>query len=313
VRDEHEAAIVVEAGAPGAVTISTNMAGRGTDIRLGGGDERDRDRVVASGGLYVIGTNRHESRRIDDQLRGRAARQGDPGRTCFFVSLEDPLIERYGVQRLIPKAHMPSPSTEPIDHPVIRREIARAQRIVEGENLDLRRTLSRYSEMLEQQRATLQRRREETFRLPEEDDRGPDATRLVALAEIDANWREHLAFAADLREGVHLLRVMRLDPLAEFQRKIIEAWSDRMAGLGVRIERRQQALQLDAEGRPVMPEQLLNPMSTWTYLINDEPFRNQLYEALGGTAMGLGIVFNFPIVLAWWLWRRHAGRRSRKP
>jgi len=81
---------------PGAVTISTNMAGRGTDIVLGGGDAALRARVASLGGLYVIGTNRHESRRVDDQLRGRAGRQGDPGSSRFFISLEDDLISRYG-------------------------------------------------------------------------------------------------------------------------------------------------------------------------------------------------------------------------
>jgi hypothetical protein len=81
------------------------MAGRGTDIRLGGPDEKERDRVVALGGLYVIGTNRHESRRIDEQLRGRAGRQGDPGSSRFFVSLEDDLVRRYGVEKLVSARH----------------------------------------------------------------------------------------------------------------------------------------------------------------------------------------------------------------
>ena len=106
--DHQEAAVVAEAGAPGAVTISTNMAGRGTDIRLGGSDQRDREQVVALGGLYVLGTNRHESRRIDNQLRGRAGRQGDPGESRFFISVEDDLIHRHGIGDLIA-----SPATAP--------------------------------------------------------------------------------------------------------------------------------------------------------------------------------------------------------
>src|SRR4030095_12331829 len=122
--------IVAEAGALGAVTISTNMAGRGTDIRLGGAGEVQREAVVALGGLYVLGTNRHESRRIDDQLRGRAGRQGDPGTSRFFVSLQDDLMERYGVVALIPPAHRPPPGPDPVTDPVVSREIARAQRIV---------------------------------------------------------------------------------------------------------------------------------------------------------------------------------------
>ena len=108
--DAEEAPIVARAGAFGAVTISTNMAGRGTDIRLGGEREADRDRVAALGGLYVIGTNRHESRRVDLQLRGRAGRQGDPGESRFFVSLEDDLLVRYGIHGLIPARFLPEKS-----------------------------------------------------------------------------------------------------------------------------------------------------------------------------------------------------------
>ena len=143
--DEHEARIVAAAGAPGAVTIATNMAGRGTDIRLGDGTPGSAERVAALGGLYVIGTNRHESRRVDLQLRGRAGRQGDPGESRFFLSLDDDLLVRYGLRRLIPAHHLPPRATAPIDHPVVRREIARAQRIIEGQNVEIRRTLARYA------------------------------------------------------------------------------------------------------------------------------------------------------------------------
>ena len=93
--DAEEATIIAEAGTLGAVTVSTQMAGRGVDIRLGGSDEKDRDKVVELGGLYVIGSGRHDSRRVDDQLRGRAGRQGDPGGSVFFVSLEDELVTRH--------------------------------------------------------------------------------------------------------------------------------------------------------------------------------------------------------------------------
>ena len=93
--DDEEAAIIAEAGAYGAVTVSTQMAGRGVDIRLGGSDQADRERVAELGGLYVIGSGRHDSRRVDDQLRGRAGRQGDPGGSVFFVSLEDDLVVRH--------------------------------------------------------------------------------------------------------------------------------------------------------------------------------------------------------------------------
>ena len=153
--DAEEAAIVARAGALGAVTISTNMAGRGTDIRLGGEHEADHDQVAALGGLYVIGTNRHESRRVDLQLRGRAGRQGDRGESCFFVSLEDDLLLRYRTRGLIPAPFMPDRSDTPIDIPVVNREIARTQRIVEGQNFEIRRTLARYAHVVERQHARL--------------------------------------------------------------------------------------------------------------------------------------------------------------
>jgi preprotein translocase subunit SecA len=180
--DEAEADLVSRAGAPGAVTISTNMAGRGTDIRLGGRDESRRDEVIARGGLYVIATGRGASLRIDLQLRGRAGRQGDPGASRFFVSLEDDIIRRYGLEPSISARHQPpaggrpqepasrsageAPSTlsakcpGPIEGRLVHAEIARAQRIAEDEGFQLRRTLCGYSEIVERQRLAIRRWRE---------------------------------------------------------------------------------------------------------------------------------------------------------
>ena len=116
--------------------------------------------MAALGGLYVIGTNRHESRRVDLQLRGRAGRQGDPGESRFFVSLEDELLVRYGIQCLIPARYLPEKSDPPIESAVVRREVARAQRIIEGQNLEIRRTLARYAAVVEEQhRQIVERRR----------------------------------------------------------------------------------------------------------------------------------------------------------
>src|SRR5437016_1478270 len=137
--DEREAAIVARAGERGAITISTNMAGRGTDIQLGDG-------VTALGGLYVIGTNRHESRRIDNQLRGRSGRQGDPGCSRFFVSLEDPLMVKYGDL-----------------NPTYRNDPAAIQGLVEGQHLDQRLFLQSYDSPVEGQRHKIQSHRQEVL------------------------------------------------------------------------------------------------------------------------------------------------------
>jgi preprotein translocase subunit SecA len=332
-RDEREASVVAEAGAPGAVTISTNMAGRGTDIRLGGSDERHRQQVIQLGGLYVIGTNRHESRRIDEQLRGRAGRQGDPGETRFFISLEDPLITRYGLHRLVPAPFCPERQESPLEHRLVHREIARAQRVVEGENLEIRRTLFRYAQMVEEQREPIHEWRQRV--LVRRNGGGalervfPDryrtlceawgrevvaqVERQITLAQIDRLWREHLAFAADLREGIHLLSVMRLDPLAEFQRRIIQHYGGRRRALDGEIAETFAHVEVGEDGIDLDREGLAAPTSTWTYVVHDDPFRNQLYARIGGTAMGLGIIANLPLVMAWWLYVRwQRSRRARR-
>ena len=184
-----EALIIAEAGAKGSVTIATNMAGRGTDIKLGGNPEmrakkrtganpnpeyyekvykeefakwqKDYEEVKELGGLYVIGTERHESRRIDNQLRGRSGRQGDPGRSRFFISLDDELMRLFGGDRLknIMK-RIGMPTGEPIEHGMISRSIERAQTKVEMRNFDIRKHLLEYDDVLNDQRSFIYKERD---------------------------------------------------------------------------------------------------------------------------------------------------------
>ncbi|MBC6937585.1 MAG: preprotein translocase subunit SecA [Chloroflexi bacterium] len=191
---EREAGIIAQAGRPGAVTIATNMAGRGVDILLGGNPEglareklrrqgieitqatpeqwqqafaearaqcaEDRQKVLAAGGLFVLGTERHEARRIDNQLRGRSGRQGDPGETRFYLSLEDDLMKRFGGDRV--KGFMSwanIPEDEPIQHGMITRSIAQAQVRVEGYNFDIRKRVLEYDDVVNKQREVLYARR----------------------------------------------------------------------------------------------------------------------------------------------------------
>ncbi|MEN6561082.1 MAG: accessory Sec system translocase SecA2 [Acidobacteriota bacterium] len=290
--DEAEAEIVARAGAPGALTISTNMAGRGTDIRLGGPDERERDRVAALGGLYVIGTNRHESRRIDDQLRGRAGRQGDPGSSRFFISLEDDVFERYGLAGRLFARHGLERQNAPVESGLLRRDILHGQRVIEGRNLDIRRALWDYSTLAETQRRIVAGWRDAAFGPAGEDPEGapfptsPElreagaarlgaeafdrAARRAALVQIDAVWADHLAWLADLREGIHLVSIGRLEPLLEYQK----AATDAFLGLEGRIR---DAIEttlrpIIARGGPVDLEAagLKGPSSTWTYLVDDD-------------------------------------------
>ncbi len=141
--DDEEAAIIAEAGAYGAVTVSTQMAGRGVDIRLGGSDQADRDRVAELGGLYVIGSGQHDSRRVDDQLRGRAGRQGDPGGSVFFVSLEDELVVRNAGDEIPPSPQMTADGL--VTDEQVDCAVEHAQRVAEGVNHEIHRNTWRYS------------------------------------------------------------------------------------------------------------------------------------------------------------------------
>ena len=154
---EKEAEIIAQAGQKGAVTISTNMAGRGTDIVLGEG-------VTELGGLHILGTERHESRRIDNQLRGRSGRQGDPGSSRFYLSLEDDLLRIFGGERItgiMEKLGMEE--GEPIEHNLISKAIENAQSRVEGHNFDIRKQLIEYDDVMNQQREVIYRQRREAL------------------------------------------------------------------------------------------------------------------------------------------------------
>ncbi len=199
---EREATIIAQAGRPGAVTIATNMAGRGVDILLGGNPEglarkllldsgldvtqateqqwqealekaraqteADRQKVIEAGGLYVLGTERHEARRIDNQLRGRSGRQGDPGESRFFLSIDDDLVRRFGGERMRGVMNWAKlPENEPIEHPLISRMIQQAQVRVEGYHFDTRKRVKDYDDVVNRQREIIYTRRREILKATE--------------------------------------------------------------------------------------------------------------------------------------------------
>ncbi|HSD55187.1 MAG TPA: preprotein translocase subunit SecA [Burkholderiales bacterium] len=250
----YEAQIVVQAGAPGVVTIATNMAGRGTDIVLGGNVEKQVDalkadpnvaeaekaarirklredwkglheRVVGAGGLHIIGTERHESRRIDNQLRGRSGRQGDPGSSRFYLSLEDPLLRIFAGDRI--KAIMERlkmPEGEPIEHSIVTRSIESAQRKVEAHNFDIRKQLLEYDNVANDQRKTVYELRNQI--LDEESATGmvkslrdgvvADLFRAYVPPEsVEEQWDLdglQTALAAELSVQVDIRKVAEMDP-----------------------------------------------------------------------------------------------------
>jgi preprotein translocase subunit SecA len=233
--EEAEAAIIARAGERGAVTISTSMAGRGVDIRLGPG-------VAELGGLHVVGTGRYDSRRVDHQLRGRSGRQGDPGSSRFFVSREDTLMAKFGSDCMTPDE---------------------AQRIAEGQHLDVRLLLRKYESIVEGQRLAIAERRRRV--LTGEEVCGSELERVVTLRTIDDLWADYLAGVSDLRAGTVWTSLGASNPFAtyitrihamfqEFELAIAEELPARLAqASATRIDPRQRG-------------------ATWTYLTTDEPF-----------------------------------------
>jgi preprotein translocase subunit SecA len=313
--DEREAAIIAEAGKPGAVTISTNMAGRGTDIRLGGSNEGDRAAVVELGGLHVVGTNRHESERIDRQLRGRAGRQGDPGSSRFFVSLEDDLFQKYG-EDLLPRDLRENP--DGTADSFTSRAVARCQSVVEAQNYGIRKALYKYSSTIDRQRTILFEKREgylsdgvslEFFR-----EHSPPAFRRLRLGEgpldvlcrrimlhfIDTNWSDHLADLTEIREGIHLQRLGGREPVVEFQRMAISLFNDRLSRIDENAVNYFSALKVDASSIEDADRGLKPPSATWTYLVNDDPFESlilTLCGQLGSLGLAFGVAVFWPLLL----------------
>ncbi len=290
--DELEAEIIAQAGAPRTVTISTNMAGRGTDIRLGGKSEQYHAEVAALGGLYVIGTNRHESRRVDDQLRGRAARQGDRGSSRFFISLQDDLFQRFGIDESLARGVDARSQDKPIDDPEVTAEIAHVQRVIEGQNLEIRKTLWKYSYVVDRQRHIVHTRRQDLLTgrasgslLQERAaDRyqhllaefGPavlnKVERQITLFHIDRCWAEYLDYVAHIRAGIHLMTPADRSPLDQYHVTVGKAFQGLVDSIDNSIVETFLSAEITADGIDMEKAGLKGPSSTWTYLINDHPF-----------------------------------------
>jgi preprotein translocase subunit SecA len=246
---EREGEIIAEAGKEGRVTVATNLAGRGVDIKLGGAvaTEEERAAVLERGGLMVIGTERHDARRVDNQLRGRAGRQGDPGETRFYVSLEDKLMRVFASDTL--KRVMGTfgiPEDEPIESAMITRSLETAQGRIEGFNFDARKQVLAYDDVMNTQRLAVYARRraallgtdEEIEALVRELIRGSEAAeaaygpkkaelgdaflpqvRHILLQITDTFWLEHLETMEYMRRSVSLRAYGQRDPLIEYRRE----------------------------------------------------------------------------------------------
>ena len=248
---EREAVIIAQAGRIGGVTIATNMAGRGTDIQLGGNFEMrvrqeaediadeakrdavierirseveaEREKVVAAGGLYVIGTERHESRRIDNQLRGRSGRQGDPGSSKFFVSLEDDLMRIFGSERMDTMLRkLGLQEGEAIVHPWINKALEKAQQKVEARNFDIRKNLLKFDDVMNDQRKVIYDQRKEVMSASEVTEVCADM-RSEVVADLVSRFVPEKAYAEQWQLDpleMEVARIFRLDlPIAEWGRE----------------------------------------------------------------------------------------------
>ncbi len=247
---EREGEIIAEAGKKGAVTLATNMAGRGVDIKLGGpqATPEEAEAVRALGGLFVLGTERHEARRIDNQLRGRAGRQGDQGATQFFVSMEDSLMRIFGGERV--KNLMGTfgiPEDQPIEMKLISKQLEAAQTRIEGFHFDSRKQVLAYDDVLNLQRVTIYGRRRkllegnaeelaqvraelvagnpelEAVMVAKESEYGvevfTDMFQKLCLQMIDTLWVDHLEMMQHIRSSVNLRAYGQRDPLIEYRRE----------------------------------------------------------------------------------------------
>lgn len=271
--DAEEAEIIAKSGRLGAVTVSTNMAGRGVDIRLGGGDPAQAATVAKLGGLYVIGTHMNESLRIDNQLRGRAGRQGDPGASRFYVSLEDELFVRYGTEKAIPPAYRELRQDEPLAESALHKGLAHIQRIVMGQNFDIRRELNRYSDMVEEQRRILHAERDAILRGETE---LSAAERRVRLFYIDKAWADHLAYVSYIREAIHLESLANRNPIDEFHARIIQAFEQLPERIDADVAKMLAKLDKSKDEHDWAKLGLQGPASTWTYIMNDQYIQKRI-------------------------------------
>ena len=279
--DTMEAQIISDAGAPCAVTISTNMAGRGVDIRLGGADESRREEAENAGGLLVIATHMPESSRMVRQLIGRAGRQGDPGESRSFVALDEPIMDKYKLRSLVPSRHYPEPTQEAIEDKVLRREVERIQRISEGDSFDARARLLKFTMIGEKHRDQVFETRRKflegdppamwsSSELYDEaiqrfgEERLEELERRTAVAAVNSFWSEYLEYTDYIRQGIHLTAVGGKSPAEEYNISVEEYYLDMEEAMRDFMEERLDDLLEQGEDYEIE-----HPRNIRTYLLED--------------------------------------------
>lgn len=296
--DAEEARIIAEAGDIGRVTVSTQMAGRGTDIRLGGANENDHAEVAALGGLAVIGTARHRTARLDNQLRGRAGRQGDPGLSLFFVSLDDDIITTGGADESF--SAQPEPDGRLTGNRA-QQFVEHCQRVTEGQLLEIHSQTWKYNKLLADHRDILDERRatildtdtawrELSKRCPQraaELSHLPQpaldqAAREIMLFHLDAEWSEHLALMDDVRESIHLRAIARETPIDEYHRIAVREFKDLANRAVDQAVETFNTVDIDESGAHLADAGWKRPSATWTYMVSDNPLAGSGNSVISG-------------------------------
>ncbi|MEX3515866.1 accessory Sec system translocase SecA2 [Corynebacterium camporealensis] len=296
--DAEEAKIIAEAGDIGRVTVSTQMAGRGTDIKLGGADESDHDAVAELGGLAVYGTSRYRTARLDNQLRGRAGRQGDPGLSLFFVSLEDDIVRQGGEDESL--AAQPDESGR-IQSKRVSDFVEHCQRVTEGQLLEIHAQTWKYNQLLADQRVSIDKRRDALLdtdtawqelaehnpqRAAELEDLPAEvkeaAAREIMLYHLDLAWADHLELMDDVRESIHLRAIARETPIDEYHRIAVREFKELAHRAKSEAFNTFAEVSIDSEGAHLDENGLARPSATWTYMVSDNPLAGSGNSALRG-------------------------------
>ena len=310
-----EGEIIAQAGRPSAVTIATNMAGRGVDIKLGGnpGSQEAYEEVKSKGGLFVLGTERHDARRIDNQLRGRSGRQGDPGETQFFVSLDDHLMRVFGgdgIKNMMGKLGIKE--DEPIENRMITRSLEGAQEKIEGFNFDARKHVLEFDDVLNFQRKIVYARRRDILlgddeavkayiqeilvdaneaerksveeKISKADSDYLRVLRRVILQSMDMYWVEHLEVMDYMRSSVNLRAYGQRDPLVEYKREGLQLFKSMEISIGQEviklIPQIQPSIKFDA------PVKLTETMEDAGGLTAEAPKPSESHRAPDGSRVG---------------------------
>ncbi|MEN8904950.1 MAG: DEAD/DEAH box helicase [Clostridiales bacterium] len=286
--DELESEIIAKAGDLNQITISTNMAGRGVDIKLGGLEEKNKNSVIEKGGLYIIGTSLNQNPRIDNQLRGRAGRQGDPGETCFFSSLDDDMLVNFGIEKILKNKKNLDISSKSDTKKYIKI-VNTIQKFSDGYNSDIRRQLHNYSSFLEDQRMIMYLKRSEILNnqlkinILDKISKNKKNEYLskfsieflnklekkIYLNRINKSWQIYLEHIAYEKEGIHLVSLGNKDPLTEFHKIAISSFNEMLSDLDIEAANEMNELDISSSTPEILLSTIKGPASTWTYFVDD--------------------------------------------